>query len=57
MYGKAVDNKVVASYAHLALLYKEEGDDANYRKWMLEGMDKGNGLCCILDADMAEEDF
>ena len=57
MYRKAVDNNVVASYAHLALLYKEEGDDANYRKWMLEGIDKGNGLCCILDADMAEEDF
>lgn len=57
MYEKAIDNKVLASYAHLALLYKEEGDDANYRKWMLEGIDKGNGLCCILDADMAEEDF
>lgn len=57
VYRKAVDNNVVASYAHLAMIYKEEGDDANYRKWMLEGIDKGNGLCCMLDADMAEEDF
>ena len=57
MYRKAIDNKVVASYVHLALLYKEEGDNANYRKWMLEGIDQGNGLCCMLDADMGEEDF
>lgn len=57
MYRKAIDNKVVASYVHLAFLYKEEGDDANYRKWMLEGIDQGSGLCCMLDADMAEEDF
>lgn len=57
MYLKAVDHKVVTSYAYLAMLYKDEGDDANYRKWMLEGIDQGSGLCCILDADMAEEDF
>ena len=57
MYRKAVDNKVITSYIHFAMLYQEEGDDANYRKWMLEGIDQGNGLCHILDADMAEEDF
>ena len=57
MYEKAVDNKVVTSYIHLAMLYRNEGDEANYRKWMLEGIDQGSGLCCMLDADMAEEDF
>ena len=57
MYKKAIDNEVSSAFAYLAMLYKEEGDEANYRKWMLEGIDQGNGLCCMLDADMGEEEF
>lgn len=57
MYKKAIDNEVSSAYAYLAILYKEEGDEANYRKWMLEGIDHHCGLCCMLDADMSEEDF
>ena len=57
MYEKAIDNQVVPAYAYLAWFYKNEGDNDNYRKWMLKGIDQHCGLCCLLDADMAEEDF
>jgi len=57
MYLKAIDHEVISAYAYLAMLYREEGDEANYRKWMREGMNHGNGLCCTLDADMTEEEF
>ena len=57
MYRKAIANNAVRAYSDLALLYYEEGDQKKYRKWMLEGISRGNGLCCVLDAGMVEKDF
>ena len=57
MYQKAVDHHVAKAYFYLAYLYKDEGDTDTYRKLMLEGIEQDCALCCILDADMEEDEF
>ena len=57
MYHEAIERGEERSYFFLACLYKNEGDADTYRKLMLEGIEKGCALCCILDADMDEETF
>ena len=57
MYQEAVDRNVEDAFFFLAYIYKGEGNEETYRKLMLEGMEQGCGLCCILDADMDEDAF
>ena len=57
MYHKAVEQHAEKAYFYLALIYKKEGDTDTYRKLMLEGIERGCALCCILDADMEEDEF
>ena len=57
MYHKAIEHHVAKAYFYLALIYKNEGDTDTYRKLMLEGIEQGCALCCILDADMEEDEF
>lgn len=57
MYYKAIEHNVERAYAFLAFIYRNEGDTDTYRKLMLEGIEQGCALCCILDADMSEDEF
>lgn len=57
MYHKAIEQHVEKAYFYLALIYKDEGDTDTYRKLMLEGIEQDCALCCILDADMEEDEF
>ncbi len=57
MYHKAIEHNVENAYVYLAYIYKNEGDTDTYRKLMLEGIEQGCALCCILDADMDEDEF
>lgn len=57
MYQKAIDHDVESAFFYLAYIYRNEGDADTYRKLMLEGIEHGCALCCILDADMEEEGF
>jgi hypothetical protein len=57
MYHKAIEQHAEKAYFYLALIYKNEGDTDTYRKLMLEGIEQGCALCCILDADMEEDEF
>lgn len=57
MYQEAIDRNVESAFFNLAYLCKNEGDEETYRKLMLEGIEHDCGLCCILDADMEEDDF
>lgn len=57
MYHKAIEQHAEKAYFYLALIYKKEGDTDTYRKLMLEGIERGCALCCILDADMEEDEF
>ena len=57
MYHEAIAHGEERAYFFLAYLYKNEGDTDTYRKLMLEGIERGCALCCILDADMEEEEF
>ena len=57
MYQEAVDRHVEEAYFYLAQIFKEEGDMETYKTLMLDGVEQGCGLCCILDADMDEGQF
>ena len=57
MYHKAIENNEEKAYVYLAYIYKNEGDTDTYRKLMLEGIEQGCALCCILDSDMDEDEF
>lgn len=57
MYQKAIEYNVEDAYIYLAYIYRDEGDDITYRKLMLEGIERGCALCCILDTDMEEDEF
>lgn len=57
MYHESIAHGEERAYFFLAYLYKNEGDTDTYRKLMLEGIERGCALCCILDADMEEEGF
>ncbi len=57
MYQKAIGYYVEDAYIHLAFIYRDDGDANTYRKLMLEGIERGCALCCILDVDMEEDEF
>ena len=57
MYHKAIEQHEEKAYFYLALIYKNEDDTDTYRKLMLEGIEHGCALCCILDADMEDDEF
>ena len=44
-------------YFYMANLYRQRGNMALHDSLMEKGIQEGSGLCCILDADMEEEDF
>ena len=57
MYHEAIAHGEERACFFLAYIYRNEGDEETYRKLMLEGIERGCALCCILDADMEEEGF
>ena len=57
MYHEAIAHGEERACFFLAYIYRNEGDEETYRKLMLEGIERGCALCCILDADMEEEEF
>lgn len=57
MYHEAIEHGEERACFFLAYIYRNEGDEETYRKLMLEGIERGCALCCILDADMEEEEF
>ena len=57
MYHEAIAHGEERACFFLAYIYRNEGDADTYRKLMLEGIERGCALCCILDADMEEEGF
>lgn len=57
MYHEAIAHGEERACFFLAYIYRNEGDADTYRRLMLEGIERGCALCCILDADMEEEEF
>ena len=57
MYHEAIAHGEERARFFLAYIYRNEGDEETYRKLMLEGIERGCALCCILDANMEEEGF
>lgn len=57
VFEEGVKRGCLHCYWDLALMALRQEDDEQYRSWMEEGISAGCGWCCVLDADMSEEQF
>ena len=56
-YEKTIKQGEAANYFYLYAYYLERGNIALAEEYIEEGIEKGDGLCCIYQSDMEEEDF
>jgi len=56
-YEQAIECGDIRPYAYLAFMYQERGNTVMYQDLMEKGIEKGNTLCMIYQADMDDEDY
>lgn len=57
MYRMGIEKGCVRCYGELAMWYEERGNREEYRRWMEAGIEKGCGICFLLDCDYPEDKF